>query len=67
MIQCFYTDHDLQSNHTLGHVHASPCKTIPLLSELAEPRALKKKKKNFRPPEQTEEHFVFSVLMGDQK
>lgn len=45
MIQCFYTDHDLQSNHTLGHVHASPCKTIPLLSELAEPRALKKKKK----------------------
>lgn len=45
MIQCFYIDHDLQSNHTLGHVHASPCKTIPLLSELAEPSALKKKKK----------------------
>lgn len=63
MIWCFYIEHDLQSNHTLEHVHVSPCKTIPLLSESAEPSA--KKKYKFRPAEQTEEHFVLSVLMGD--
>lgn len=59
---CFYIEHDLQSNHALEHTHASPCKATPLLSESAEPSA---KKYKFRPAEETEEHFVLSVLMGD--
>lgn len=47
----------------MEHAHASPCKATSLLSESSQQSA---KKYKFRPVEQTEEHFVLCVLIGDR-
>lgn len=47
----------------MEHAHASPGKAMSLLSESAQQSA---KKYKFRPVEQTEDHFVLCVLMGDR-
>lgn len=46
----------------MEHAHASPCKATSLLSESQQSA----KKYKFRPVEQTEEHFVLCVLIGDR-